>query len=63
MSEIQFRNVIDGKPVDAASGATYDVIDPASGKVYATAPLSDEHDVEVAYAAADAAFDGWADTT
>ncbi|GAB4010819.1 gamma-aminobutyraldehyde dehydrogenase [Nocardioides ultimimeridianus] len=63
MSEIQFRNVIDGKPVDAASGATYDVIDPATGKVYATAPLSDEHDVEVAYAAADAAFEGWADTT
>ena len=59
----RFQNVVDGRLVDAADAATYDVIDPATGKVYAQAPLSTQADVDTAYAAADAAFEGWADTT
>ena len=58
-----FRNVVDGELVEAVAGATYDVVDPATGTVYARAPLSGPEDVDAAYAAADRAFDGWAGTT
>ncbi len=63
MADKAFRNVINGELVDAASGETYDVIDPTTGAVYATAPMSGAEDVDRAYAAADAAFDGWGDAT
>ena len=59
MADTTFRNVINGELVDAASGATYDVIDPTTGEVYAQAPASGAEDVDRAYAAADAAFEGW----
>ena len=58
------RNVIDGASVDAASGATYDVVNPATGQAYASAPASGPEDVDRAMRAAERAFDGgWADTT
>jgi betaine-aldehyde dehydrogenase len=59
MADKAFRNVVNGDLVDAASGETYDVIDPTTGEVYATAPMSGPEDVDRAYAAADAAFDAW----
>ena len=37
----RLRNYIDGEFRDAADGRTTDVIDPATGEAYATAPLSD----------------------
>ena len=40
MADTTFRNVINGELVDAASGETYDVVDPTTGEVYATAPMS-----------------------
>ncbi|NYJ03286.1 betaine-aldehyde dehydrogenase [Nocardioides thalensis] len=58
-----FKNVINGELVDAAEGATYDVVDPATGEVYARAPLSGAADLDKAYGAADAAFEGWAYAT
>jgi betaine-aldehyde dehydrogenase len=57
------KNVIGGELVDAASGATYDVIDPTTGAVYATAPASGSEDVDRAYAAAETAFEAWGRTT
>ena len=54
-----FQNVVDGQLVDSLSGETYDVIDPTSGDVYATAPLSGAEDVDRAYQAADRAFEQW----
>ncbi|MFC6288495.1 gamma-aminobutyraldehyde dehydrogenase [Nocardioides sp. GCM10027113] len=63
MADTTFRNVIDGKLVDAASGETYDVIDPTTGEVYATAPASGPEDIEQAYAAAARAFESWGETT
>lgn len=63
MADQTFRNVIDGELTDAADGATYDVVDPATGAVYAHAPLSAEEDVDRAYAAAARAFEGWGETT
>jgi len=35
------------------------VIDPTTGEVYAQAPKSGDEDIDRAYAAADAAFEGW----
>jgi len=58
-----FHNVVDGEHVDAASGATYDVLDPTTGEVYATAPASGPEDVDRAYAAAARAFETWGRTT
>jgi len=63
MADLTFKNVIKGELVDAASGATYDVIDPTTGAVYARAPMSGADDVDRAYAAAAAAFETWGDTT
>jgi betaine-aldehyde dehydrogenase len=58
-----FRNLVDGKPVDSASGETYDVVNPATGQSYATAPASSAEDVDRAYRAAAAAFETWGETT
>lgn len=63
MSVTQFLNVIDGERLPAASGATYDVIAPHTGEVYATAPLSGAEDIDRAYAAAARAFEAWKRTT
>jgi betaine-aldehyde dehydrogenase len=63
MSATRFRNVVNGELVDAASGETYDVIDPTTGEVYATAPKSGPQDVDRAYRAASTAFDTWRDAT
>jgi betaine-aldehyde dehydrogenase len=59
----QFRNIVGGKPVDSASGETYDVINPATGQVYATAPASSKEDVDRAMKAAEEAFETWGETT
>src|SRR3954462_12332346 len=58
-----FKNFVNGESVPAADGATYDVIDPTTGEVYAQAPMSGAEDVDRAYAAADGAFAAWADAT
>jgi len=63
MADTKFQNVIDGKLVDSASGETYDVIDPTTGEVYASAPMSGPADLDRAYEAADRAFESWGNTT
>jgi betaine-aldehyde dehydrogenase len=63
MADQTFKNVINGELVDSASGETYDIVDPTTGEVYAQAPMSGAEDVDRAYAAADAAFETWADLT
>ena len=57
------RMVIGGDSVDAADGRTFDIVDPATGRVIATAPEGGREDVDRAVAAAQAAFvdrSGWA---
>ncbi|HET9829670.1 MAG TPA: gamma-aminobutyraldehyde dehydrogenase [Nocardioidaceae bacterium] len=63
MADLRFRNVINGESVDAADGATYDLVNPATGEVYAAAAASKGEDVDRAMKAADAAFEAWGDTT
>ena len=51
MADTTFLNIVNGERVPAASGETYDVIDPSTGEVYASAPMSGREDVDRAYAA------------
>ncbi|MDT4924675.1 MAG: betaine-aldehyde dehydrogenase [Pseudonocardiales bacterium] len=57
------QNFIDGKSVDAVDGRRSDLIDPSTGEVFGTAPVSGPEDVDVAYKAAAKAFETWRDTT
>ena len=63
MADTTFQNIVNGERVAAASGETYDVIDPTTGETYATAPRSGPEDVDRAYAAAATAFESWGETT
>jgi aminomuconate-semialdehyde/2-hydroxymuconate-6-semialdehyde dehydrogenase len=56
-------NYIDGELVDALDGSTLDLIEPASGEVYGSAPASGEADVDLAVAAAKRAFPSWSKTS
>ncbi|GAA5163069.1 hypothetical protein GCM10023321_49380 [Pseudonocardia eucalypti] len=53
------RMLIGGAWVDAASGETFDVADPATGVVICSVPRAAEADVETAVAAARGAFASW----
>ena len=57
------KNFIGGELVDSTSGATMPLIDPSTGEKYGTAPVSNEQDIDNAYAAASAAFKEWKKTT
>ncbi|MEJ1112311.1 MULTISPECIES: gamma-aminobutyraldehyde dehydrogenase [unclassified Kribbella] len=54
-----FHNIIDGTVQAAESGAMMDIVNPSTGEVYASAPNSDEHDVDLAFRAAAGAFEKW----
>jgi betaine-aldehyde dehydrogenase len=58
-----FQNFINGKFVDAESGETLPVVNPATGVEYARSALSGAADVDAAMRAADAAFEAWGNTT
>ncbi len=58
-----FNNFINGKEVSAQDGRTTPVIDPVTGKQYATAALSGPADVDSAMKAAADAFDSWKNST
>lgn len=55
----RLQNYVNGEYVDARSGRYSDVIDPCTGTAYLQAPISGREDVDAAYAAAAAAFEGW----
>ena len=57
------KNFINGEFVEAADGARADLIDPSTGEVFGSAPVSGEADVDRAYQAARTAFETWRDTT
>src|SRR5699024_3050129 len=59
----RFTNFVDGKPVEPQGGCATEVLDPATGAPYASAPVSAAEDVEAAMVAADRAFDEWAGAT
>ncbi len=57
------QQFIGGAWVDAASGATLDVVNPATGQVIARVPKSSPEDVDRAVKAAAKAFETWGQTT
>ena len=62
-ARIAARMMIGGEQVEAADGQTFDVVNPATGSIIASAPLGGREDVDRAVAAARKAFDdpkGWA---
>ncbi len=57
------QNFIDGASVDAKDGRRLDLVDPSTGEVFGTSPISGQEDVDAAYAAAGKAFETWRDST
>jgi betaine-aldehyde dehydrogenase len=56
-------NFINGKSVPATSGKTQELINPATGEIFAHAPVSNSADVDAAMNSAAAAFEVWRDST
>lgn len=56
------KNFVNGEFVEH-DGPTSEIVNPATGEVFATAPVSSAADVDKAYQAADAAFASWSKTT
>src|SRR5580658_10567846 len=54
--EFRTQAFIDGRYVDAASGATFDSINPATGKLLARVAAGDQEDINRAVLSARAAF-------
>jgi betaine-aldehyde dehydrogenase len=63
VSTKQLKNFIGGQYVEATSGQTSDLVNPATAQTYATAPVSSEADVQKAYETAQKAFEEWSQTT
>ena len=57
------QNFINGKSVPSSSGETQDLINPATGKVFAQSPVSNASDVDAAMNAAASAFETWREST
>ena len=57
------QNFVGGERVDTADGRRMDLVDPATGEVFASAPVSGAEDVDRAYTTAATAFETWRDTT
>lgn len=58
----RIAHYINGELIQPASGNYLDNIEPATGKVYSQVPDGDAADVDVAVAAARAAFERWSNT-
>jgi aminomuconate-semialdehyde/2-hydroxymuconate-6-semialdehyde dehydrogenase len=56
------QHFINGEYRPSVHGGTMEIINPATGKVYATLSAGDEHEVQAAVIAAKNAADGWART-
>jgi betaine-aldehyde dehydrogenase len=57
------QNFVGGEHVDPADGRLYDVVNPATGEVFARAPMSGRADVDRAFEVAEKAFESWRDST
>ena len=59
----ELRNYIGGQWTDTAFDRRSELIDPSTGEVFASAPVSSETEVDAAFASAAEAFPGWRDST
>ena len=58
-----FSNFVNGAAVEATDGERSELVNPATGQAYATAPLSSAADVDAAMRAAADGFEVWRDAT
>ncbi len=63
MPKDELNNFVGGQDADFAYDRRMDVINPSTGEVFTTAPVSSEAEVTAAFAAASDAFEGWRDAT
>jgi betaine-aldehyde dehydrogenase len=56
---IELQNFVGGQWTDTAFDTRAEIIDPSTGEVFASAPVSGEAEVDAAFAAAADAFPGW----
>ena len=56
------KNFVNGEYTDSANGQL-DLVNPATGEVFAASPVTDEAGVDAAYKAAEKAFETWRDST
>ena len=63
MAKVELQNFVGGQWTDTAFDSRADIIDPSTGEVFATAPISGEAEVDAAFASAADAFPGWRDAT
>jgi len=59
----ELRNFIGGQWTDTAFDKRAELINPSTGEVFATAPISGDAEVDAAFASAADAFGGWRDAT
>jgi betaine-aldehyde dehydrogenase len=59
----ELRNYIGGQWTDTSYDKRMELVDPSTGQVFATAPVSSATEVEAAVTSAAAAFGGWRDAT
>src|SRR5215813_15403625 len=57
------QNFIGGQWTDMSFDKRSELINPSTGEVFATAPVSGENEVDAAVSSAAAAFEGWRDQT
>ena len=57
------QNFINGQKVSSSSDKTQDLINPATGEVFAKAPVSNAADIDKAMKAAEKAFEVWKEST
>jgi betaine-aldehyde dehydrogenase len=62
-TKTKLQNFVGGEHVDPADGRLYDLINPATGEVFAQAPMSGKEDVDRAFEVAERAFEVWRDAT
>jgi 1-pyrroline dehydrogenase len=62
-TKMAYKNLVGGEWVDAASGETMDVINPATGETIADVPRCSAEDVDRAVAAANTALPAWLEAT
>jgi betaine-aldehyde dehydrogenase len=59
----ELQNFVGGQWTDLSYDKRADIIDPSTGEVFATAPVSGPAEVDAAFASAADAFPGWRDAT
>lgn len=59
----KLSNFINGKSIDSTTGESTTLVNPATGQPFATAPLSNAADIDLAFKAASDAFVDWKEST